>query len=243
MKIALCLHGLFDSLTDSTSKGINGFNYIKKHILDVEDVDVYIHTWNTTSEQKELIEELYSPIKSIYEEPKSFDEIIISRNLNFISGCPRPPHSVLSHLYGVSEVMKLPYETDTQYDLIIKSRFDLGQINRNSSGPGKPNPYPVQCINLLKEIQTNKLYMANWQHFHMGPADMWFYGDPAIMKQFTGLFDFVKENMFIGSPYHTFATGIEGNSGDISNSIAMYKYWMLKTGLWDKKITLDTTWE
>ena len=30
MKVALCLHGLFDSLTDLNSKGIDGFNHIKK---------------------------------------------------------------------------------------------------------------------------------------------------------------------------------------------------------------------
>ena len=243
MRIALCLHGLFDSLTDSTSKGSNGFDYIKRNILDVADVDVFVHTWKANEQVKDVIHNLYSPRISVFEEPKSFDEIIIPRELNFLRGCPRPPHSVLSHLYSVSEVMKLPYITNESYDVIIKSRFDLGQINRRTSGPGMQNPYPVQCINLLNEIESDKLYMANWQHFNMGPADMWFYGDSNVMGEFTKLYDFVIDNMYIGSEYHKFATNIEGNPGDLSNAIAMYKYWMMNNQLWNKKITLDTTWE
>jgi hypothetical protein len=72
--------------------------------------------------------------------------------------------------------MKLPYTTNSKYDIIIKARFDLGRINRNTSGPGLGNPYPVQCINFKTEIESDKIYMADWNHLHMGPADMWFYG-------------------------------------------------------------------
>jgi len=43
MKVALCLHGLFDSITDGNSKGIDGYNHIKKHILDKVDTDVFVH--------------------------------------------------------------------------------------------------------------------------------------------------------------------------------------------------------
>ena len=44
MKIALCLHGMFDSSMDTTSNGLDGFAHIKKHILDKGDVDVFIHS-------------------------------------------------------------------------------------------------------------------------------------------------------------------------------------------------------
>jgi hypothetical protein len=77
----------------------------------------------------------------------------------------------------------------------------------------------------------------------MGPADMWFYGDFQIMHHFTNLYDSLDTQMYIDSPFHQFATAIEGNPGDLSNSIAFYKWWMMNNGLWDKRITLDTTWE
>jgi hypothetical protein len=242
MKIALCLHGLFDSLQDNTSNGLDGREYIQRHILDKGDVDVFIHSWDL--EKQGLIEAMYQPKKAIFEPQKDFSELIKERGLDKLEGCPRSPQSVLSHLYSVTEVMKLPHQqTGVKYDIIIKARFDLGRINRNTSGPGLGNPYPVQCINFQTDIEQDKIYNANWNHFHMGPADMWFYGSPNVMVEFTSLFSFLDEQMKIDSEFHKFATDIEGNRGDLSNAIAFYKWWMIKTDLWDNKINLDTTWE
>ena len=85
--------------------------------------------------------------------------------------------------------------------------------------------------------------MANWNHFNMGPADMWFYGDYQLMKNFTELYNSLESQFYLNSDFHKFAFNIENNMGDLSNSIAFYKWWMVKNGLWDKRINLDTTWE
>jgi hypothetical protein len=241
MKVALCLHGLFDSTQDQTSNGLDGREYIQKHILDKGDVDVFIHSWDL--EKQGLIEAMYQPKKAIFEPQKDFSELIKERGLDKLKGCPRAPQSVLSHLYSVSEVMKLPFQTNQRYDVIVKARFDLGRINRNTSGPGLGNPYPVQCINFNPNIESDKIYMADWNHFHMGPADMWFYGSSKIMKHFTELYKSLEEQIYIGSDFHKFAVGIENNEGDLSNSIAFYKWWMIQNGLWDNRINLDTIWE
>lgn len=243
MKIALCLSGYFNSLTDQTSKGVDGFKYMRKHILSKGDVDVFIHTWDF--DNMGIIKQLYEPyIKNMkIQPPIDFADIIEKNKLNSLLNCPRPPINVLSHLYGVTESIKLVYEKEVKYDVVIKSRFDLGQINRNTSGPNKHNPYPVQCINFNENIESDKIYMANWNHFNMGPADMWFYGDYNIMKNFTNLFESLKEEMVVDGDFHKFATAIENNPGDLSNAIAFYKYWMMNNGLWSKRINLDTIWE
>ena len=241
MKVALCLHGLFDSSTDINSKGLDGYNHIKKHILDVVDTDVFVHSWEI--EKLDEITKLYNPKSSIFEGQKDFTSIVNKNKLNTLSAPPRAPFNVLSHLYSVTESIKLAFKSEVEYDIIIKARFDLGRINRNTSGPGKGNPYPVQCINLQTDIEKDKIYMANWQHFNMGPADMWFYGSPKIMNPFTSLYKSVENNMKLDSEFHKFATSIENNPNDLSNSIAFYKWWMIKNGLWDKRIKLDTIWE
>jgi hypothetical protein len=243
MKIALCLSGYFNSLTDSTSKGVDGFEHIRKHILSKGDIDVFIHTWDI--DNMGIIKGLYEPYMKIMkiQHQKDFSNIINTRGLNDLAKVPRSPQIVLSHLYGVSESIKLAYEGGITYDIVIKGRFDLGRINRNTSGPNKHNPYPVQCINLLDKIESDKLYMADWNHFHMGPADMWYYGDYKTMKLFTNLYDSLENEMFIDSEFHKFATKIENNRGDLSNAVAFYKYWMIQNGLWDKKEVLPTTWE
>jgi hypothetical protein len=241
MKVALCLHGLFDSLTDDQSKGLDGYNHIKKNILDVADTDVFVHSWEI--EKMGEITKLYNPKSSIFEGQKDFSSVINKNKLNTLTSPPRPPQSVLSHLYSVTESIKLAYNHSTDYDIIIKARFDLGRINRRTSGPGRGNPYPVQCINFQTDIQKDKIYMANWQHFHMGPADMWFYGSQNTMKSFTTLYDSLERNMKVDSEFHQFASNIENNPNDLSNAIAFYKWWMVKNGLWDKRINLDTIWE
>lgn len=241
MKIALCLHGLFNSQYDLSSTGIDGYEYIKRNILDKSDVDVFIHSWE--QDKEEYIKSLYQPKISKFEKQIDFSTIAKERNLYQLHYSPRPPEVILSHFYSVSEVMKLPYTVSENYDIIIKSRFDLGRINRNTSGPGHQNPYPVQCINLQTTIDNNSIYTANWNHFHMGPADMWFYGSPKIMNNFTKLYSYLFDNLYIGGEFHHFATNIEGNPGDLSNSIAFYKFWMMKNNLWDKLIKLDTIWE
>jgi len=241
MKIALCLHGLFNSLTDSTSNGIDGYEHIKKNILMKGNVDVFIHSWDVNNVDE--IIDLYSPKKYIIEKQKDFNDIIISRGLNQLKNTPRPLQSVLSHLYSVTEAFKLLYGTNENYDVVIKGRFDLGRINRNTSGPNRYNQFPVQCINFDSNIETNKIYMANWDHFKMGPPDMWFYGSKIIMEEFTMLFSLLEKQLYLNSEFHKFAIEIENNEGDLSNAIAFYKYWMIKNGLWEKRHLLETIWE
>lgn len=241
MKIALCLHGLFSSEHDPDSNGNDGFLHIHKHILSRFDTDIYVHSWEP--DNKEKIENLYHPVISKYENKIDFGPMIRERKLDTLKNCPRSPQAVLSHLYSVSEVISLAIDSNTKYDIVIKARFDLGRINRKTSGPGRGNPYPVQCINLLDEIENDKIYMADWNHFHMGPADMWFYGSTEIMKKFKTLYKTLESQMFLGSEFHDFATKIENNTGDLSNSIAFYKWWMMKNQLWENKITLNTEWE
>ena len=241
MKIALCLHGYFNSLTDSSSKGIDGYDHIKRHILCKGDVDIFIHSWDI--ENSEKIINLYSPKKFIIENLLNFDLTVKERKLDTLRNTPRSPSSVLAHLYSVTQSIKLAYNHNDYYDIIIKCRFDVGRINRNTTGNIPGNPEPVQCINFITDIESEKIYMAEWNHFHMGPADMWFYGDYHTMNCFTTLYDDLNDNFYLNKDYHYFATSIEGNPGDLSNSIAFYKYWMMKNNLWNRKKTLKTTWE
>lgn len=241
MKVALCLHGLFNSTTDKTSNGYDGYEHIKKHILDVVDTDVFVHSWE--HDKMSEINKLYNPKLSIFEGQVDFSELINKRGLNTLERTPRHPQSVLSHFYSIQQVFKLLYQSDIKYDVVIKARFDLGRINRRSSGRGGINPYAVQCINFQPNIVNDKIYMADWNHFHMGPADMWFYGSMDTMTPFTTIYQSLEDNMIIDGEFHQFATNIENNRGDLSNSIAFYKWWMIQNRLWKNRINLETIWE
>lgn len=236
MKIALCLHGLFDSATDFSSKGIDGFNHINKNILKNNDVDIFIHSWEL--EKVNLITNLYKPKKFLFEKQIDFSSIIKERNLNLLQNNPRPPQSVLSHFFSIQKAFELCYSSGINYDIVIKARFDLGRINRNTS-----QEYPVQCINFDKNLDMSYFYMANWPRFNCGPADMWFYSGYENMKNFTKIYDDLNKNFYIGSDFHKFAFQIESNYGDLSNSVIFYKFWLEMKGLWNIKKPLTCFYE
>lgn len=226
MKVALCLHGYFDSNMDPNSKGLDGYNHIKKNILDKANVDVYIHNWQPHLEK--TIRELYSPIDAVFEPQIDFTPTVAELNLSHMpSDGPlgRSPATILSHFYSIQKCFSLV--DFSKYDLVIKSRFDLGRINRDSSGPGKQNPFPVQCINFNPQLPPYKLYMADWQYFYDGPADMWFYGSSDIMKHFTTLYDDVKTNL----------------NPDNVNAIQQLKWWMQQKDIWSLRQPLPSEWE
>lgn len=226
MKVALCLHGYFDSKMDHTSTGEEGYNHIKKHILDKGDVDVYIHSWQPEKEKE--ISKLYKPKRSIFEPQKDFSFEVREKGLASLPGdspLGRSPFTTLSHFYSIQKAMELvPF---SKYDIVVKSRFDLGRINRNTSGPGKQNPFPVQCIHFDPELPMDKMYMANWQYFDDGPADMWFYSGAENMLNFKSIYNDVHRHL----------------TADNINAIKLYKWWMEENGLWEIKQPLDTEWE
>lgn len=221
MKIALCLHGYFDSRMDNSSKGSDGYHHIKKNILDKADIDVYIHSWQP--ELKEKIKGLYNPVDSIFETQINFSSIVKDlglENMPADSSKGRSPSTILSHFYSIQKCFKLV--DFKKYNLIIKSRFDLGRINRMSS-----QSEPVQCINFNPNCDPRKLYMADWSRFKDGPADMWYYGGPEIMKNFTTFYDDIKSII---------------NTSNV-NAIHLVKQWMIEKKIWDLKKPLTTTWE
>lgn len=243
MKIALCLAGYFDSLTDQTSKGIDGFYYIKKHILNKGDVDVFLHNWQPDIKNKLL--NLYQPKKFLIEDQIDFSTIVKKRKFDVLNSERRSPFTIFSHFYSVQKSFELwlNYQniTNIKYDVVIKSRFDLGRINRNTSGPHLANPYPVQCINFDINLDMNNLYMANWDYFDTeGPPDMWFYSNANNMKLFSNVYNIIKDDFKYGSEYCKWAGESDGG---MINSIKAWKWFLLKTNLWQKKIPLKTNWE
>ena len=78
MKIALCLHGYFDSQTDSRSLGEDGFEHIRSRVISVSEklgfeVDSYIHSWEPHLHEK--INTLYKPKSFLYQPQIDFSSI------------------------------------------------------------------------------------------------------------------------------------------------------------------------
>lgn len=240
-KIALCLSGYFNSQKATNSFGEDGFEHIKKHILDGNDVDVYIHSWDIKN--MDTIKSLYGNLikNSIFESQIDFKPLFYKNKLDSFTSHGTPFWNIFSQYYSVQKSFELMVNSEVNYDCVIKARFDLGRINRNTSGPGRGNPYAVQCINFNPNFDMGYFYMADWQYLDTeGPADMWFYSNLENMKKFNKVFDVLSNDIRVGSSFQTWAGTSDGG---MVNAIKGWKWFLMKTELWDKKKTLTTYWE
>lgn len=155
MKIALCFYGLLGGTKgkagDRQGSSLNVLNlaypHYKKHILDINDVDVFIHSWDTDLEGE--ITKKYSPKLSKFEP-----------TLNFPINKPlKDTQRVQNHFsrwYSCKEVTKLKskYEKDNnfKYDFVMLSRQDIAWQTNVS----------------FADLDPNYFYVANWREQFKG---------------------------------------------------------------------------
>lgn len=170
MKVAVCISGQPRNVKDT-------FPYIYHHILLPNQADVFLHTYfdpnNLTMEKTHLgrgdcqlqpnlideILELYKPVRSLVEPPKSFkrSSIIVPKNRLRMSKELNPQmnwtddehnahvlKNMMSMYYSIFKANELKenysYETGIQYDYVIRLRFDcipLQPILCSSLDPSK----------------------------------------------------------------------------------------------------------
>lgn len=117
MKIALCFCGQARSFE-------KGFEYYKRNLLDLYDVDVYIHSWTLPNGGNDLLE-LFKPKGYIFE-----DRLVGNYNEKYthtFDASRWPPFATYSGFYSMYKVNKL---IDGQYDWVIKSRTDYALNGR-----------------------------------------------------------------------------------------------------------------
>jgi len=238
-KVALCLHGYFDSLQDSSSKGVDGHQHLLDRVYSQCEPDVYIHSWQPEKAQE--INDLYKPKGFYYQKQIDFSPLCRSRELDKLNAGPpfrRTPETVMSHFCSMQRAINLCYESGTDYDIVIKARFDIGRINRN------PDATPVQCITFDPSLDMSTIKLADWDMFNQGPADMWFYGDMKVMSKFNFVFHQLSKEFFIGSDLHQWVQDQdELVYQDLSNSVAYLKWFLINNDLWEDKEPLECIFE
>jgi hypothetical protein len=193
MKVALCLNGYYVS-SSGIDTARSSFDYIKKKILDVADVDVFVHSWDL--EHQEEIERLYSPVASVFEKQKtfeeeqlSFDEAWFNENFDRSSSMYNSTiYKTLSCMYSRKQSIAIKTEHERQngfeYDCVIMARFDLG--NR---GKEHHQVYYATNINFDPNLDMSHVYTAYWDQLNHGIADHWFYSNSRSMNRISELYD------------------------------------------------------
>ena len=206
MRVALCLHGYFGTVsTGDYSTVYGGLDHLKDTVYSVcKDVDVFIHCWQP--EQKQIVERFYSPKMSVFEEQINFDKVCekngisqsyFDENFNRESSIYKNAVAsrILSFYYSRCESLKLKKEYENRnnftYDWVITTRFDIGQRGGSEVNQIRFNP---------KE-DPNCLYTTYWKQMNIGYGDMWFYGSSGIMDRYATIFESAIQDLKPKSDY------------------------------------------
>lgn len=176
MKIALCFSGQPRDLRKC-------YPFIKKALLDNNNIDVYAHLWWDNSYQNKIVrfhttnrfenedcgqvfKDLYQPKSCMIEPQKEFDLTGWNLDNNFIDADMRKLFTAkvlfcsLSMWYSVAQAFKLAVESNIDYDLYIRARTDLIFM------------YPLD----FSQFDPNILYISDSYYGQQTPGDYtdWF---------------------------------------------------------------------
>ena len=127
MKVALLLSGLARKVEE-------GYNATWRHLIDNYDVDIYLHAWK--DEEWEKVSQLYPNAKSTHiQEPFKFTKYKEGIKLpHNDTSRPLPQYDVMScfrqfpMVYSWQNVYQQMNDTQIEYDVVIRSRYDLGML-------------------------------------------------------------------------------------------------------------------
>lgn len=192
MKIALCLYGRYNNRYSKNS-GNDGTEYIANEIIakTPNGIDVFIHS--SDLESQAIIEKKYSKyIKQSIFEQKNFREKIKEKHIDesiFVPIGGRDISSLSSFLYSRSRSIELKREFETannfKYDIVIASRFDLGQIDKYNGN----HTFRVSEINFNPEFDMSYIYAAYYEQLNQGFADQWFYSNSENMDILSKMYE------------------------------------------------------
>lgn len=184
MKTALCLQGLSSGKNDKGDPVdyLKGFKTIKENILDLNDVDIFIHSWSENNSHIEEIKNFYSPIDSVFEKQISFSYsgkgFLPSPEWDNEYDPERKYHYVNSRWYSHRESLRLKKQHEDQekfqYDLVMVSRFDVCYFT----------PFT------FKDYNPNFFYVSDdFGDPSIGFNDVWFISSSPNMDKYATVFD------------------------------------------------------
>jgi len=170
MKAAVVLMGLSFGKND---KGDDvGFteasNTLKPNVIDVNNADVFFHTWKHNDSHINNILDIYSPKMHFAQEQIMFAE---DASVKY--------HQIMSRWFSHKQALKLVqhYENDNnfQYDYVFVTRFDCNYFT----------PFN------FSEYNNNVFYTSNWHEWALetGYLDYWFLSNSINMRKYCDVFD------------------------------------------------------
>jgi len=209
MKIALCLHGISIG-TNNKGQVVTydkSFPLLNKNILNLNDVDIFIHTWNENEEEIKTTKKLYEPKDSIFEKQIIFADDVPRHisNSNYDLPGTTKWHTTKSRWYSYMKSVELKQKYERQnnfkYDFVFVTRFD--------------NCFLTPFI--FSEYDSNYFYASDDFDPEVGFNETFFFSNSEAMDNYSTLFNHINEYINQGcqfsshvlSKYHAIQIGLE----------------------------------
>lgn len=121
MRIAVCISGQPRAYKQ-------GYEYLRKNLLDQHDCDIFIHTWKNGVYDTNDVFDLYKPVTGVAEDYFEFAEVLNNKYTNTPNAKVFPAANSTYAYYSLfrSCLYKIDNEVKTkQYDWVVKTRFDF----------------------------------------------------------------------------------------------------------------------
>lgn len=233
MRIAIGFYGLVGSKVNKNGIGealdpSEAFKFYKKNIFKVNsNIDVFIHTWS--HEQKNQLEKLYKPIKSLYQKQipfissKTHPEIDSFKKNNYLKKLffPNRYQNQLNELkkssfrahsrwYSNKQVLNLinshEKKQKLKYDFIMVTRLDVGFFKKLEFKSLDKNVFYAGYRNNAPNKSNNFKGDHNNEYLGKEFNDLWFISNSKNMNRLSKLFDNInnyKISPHISSYQHT----------------------------------------
>ena len=232
MKVAVCISG-------QPRNYKQGYQELKKHFLDKYDCDIYLHTWKDTNstmggghkfstpveyqfteDDYNNILELYQPEQSFFQLPIPFDTTEVKGHLGY------KLHNILSGYYSVYACDKLLQDSDKQYDVVIRTRFDLAFTDYVSP----------ECLFLqdITELDLNSVNVFQYPIVNGFPTrvsevdDLFAVGSMEVMGIYSSCFSFMLKYIYIDEEYSKWLETVVSGDPDKLCPESLLKYHLIK---------------
>lgn len=175
MKIAVCISGQYRAYKQ-------GYEYLKRNMLDHYDCDIFIHTWyNNDIYVADDVKALYQPKNWRCDMPISKEEGYDEIFTNTPNAKGWPPTATVSMFYSLFQSLRLKTDYELKhgkYDWVVKTRFD----------------YAVNGVIPFEQLDKNRLYIPNCRMTPMRDFgnDQFAFGSNAIMTDYMSTYLYLR---------------------------------------------------
>jgi len=192
MKIAVCLHGLSIGRNDRGQLVVyeKSIGLMKKNILNLNNVDIFIHSWNKNKEEIETTKNLYEPKDFIFEKQITFNSNIpevvgkSSYEVDFVTKWHMTKSRWYSYMKSVELKRKYEVKNDFKYDFVFVTRFD--------------NCFFTPFI--FDEYDNNYFYASDDFPYNDGFNDTFFFTNSELMDDYSKLYNYIEKYIEVGNP-------------------------------------------